>query len=124
MSNKLTDNLTIKTMIMPGWFGLTREEVIPVQDGVWEFIVSTLIPDIVCKLLDEEPSPDYWYSADVWPYPDTDYLKAMCSAIDHYAPEEWPLHVRTYYFAWLLQHVRMEAMRLLVPIYEERLKQQ
>lgn len=124
MSNKLLDNLQFKSLTLPTWFGRTREDVQLMQESVWEFLETTVIPEIIEKLLDLEPSLDYWYQADVWPYPDVDYLHTLCNIIDTTAPDDFDLHIRTFYLGYLLKHIQAETWRLLPIVHTERLKQQ
>lgn len=122
-SNNLLDNLKFKTLTMPTWFGKTREDMTLVQEATWEFFRRTLISDVVEKLLDTEPSPEYWYQADVWPYPDTAYLTRLCAIMDEHM-QDFPLHVRTFYFGYLTQYIHYEVWAQLPYVHTQRIKNQ
>ena len=94
------------------------------SDKLGDFYHETIIRDVVEKLLETENSPEYWYEVTPWPYPDVHYLRTLCKVIDDNVPEDCPLELRTFWFAWNLQHIRHLVMQYLKPVYLEKLQQQ
>lgn len=123
-SNKLTDHLVFKNLLIPNWFGQSMEVWVNLQNKLGEFYHETLIRDIVIKLLEIENSPEYWYEVSPWPHPDVDYLQQLCKVIDDNIPDDWPIEVRTFWLAWNLQHIRHLVMQYLKPVHLEKLQQQ
>jgi hypothetical protein len=123
-SNKLTDHLIFKNLLIPTWFGKSIEEWTSLQDKLGEFYNETLIRDIVEKLLEIENSPEYWYEVTPWPHPDTGYFRKLCTVIDDHCPPDWSIEIRMFWFAWNLQHIRHLVIQYLRPVYLEKLQQQ
>lgn len=123
-SNKLLDRLSFKSLVIPSWFGASVEDWVSLQDIFGDFFAETLVPQVVQKLLDIENSPDYWVNCKVWPYPDSSYFKEICAILDTKAPEYWGLEVRMFWFAYMIQHLRMATHSLLYEVYRINLQKQ
>lgn len=123
-SNRLQDNLSFKSLLIPSWFGLNVEDWAPMEDIFEEFFSTTIIPGVVQKLLDTENSPQYWMESKAWPYPDKHYLQSMCDLIDEHVADNWPIAARIFLFTWCLQHLRQAAHSLLWEVYNHNLQKQ
>jgi hypothetical protein len=123
-NNKLTDRLVFKSLLIPKWFGIEGEGVVLLMGAMCEFLEKTLVPEVVQKLLLEENDPDYWIKAETWPYPEIPYYKRICTLIDTNVPEDWPLEIRTFWFAWMMQQIRWQTMNLLHPVYKHNTQKQ
>lgn len=118
LSNQLKDRLNFKSLLIPSWFGIRSEDWIRVMDSIEKVICETMAKEVIQKLLEIENSPEYWMDCVSWPHPDQKYLKGLAYLIDLEAPEDWPIEMKTFVFAYTLQQMRMIAPKLLMEVYK------
>lgn len=110
-SNQLLDRLDLKTMLFYTWFGCTSTDWDTLARGIDDFLTDSRIADEMKKLLSIENSPQYWIESNAWPHPNQELITKLSSIIDFYAPDDWPIEVKTFCLAWSIQSLRFNMLQ-------------